>query len=188
MKTELHRIVITGAPGTGKTAVIDALESLGYHAFPEVIRDFTATETAQNLTPQVATNPIVFAKDSLGFNQKLLQGRTQQFLKGGDIATRPLFYDRGLPDVLAYMDYFDQNYGKDFELVCQQHRYDKVLIMPPWEDIFHADGGRFETFDQAKELHDSLTIRYKAFGYELFEVPKGSIPWRIDFILSSLNI
>lgn len=186
MNDELHRIVITGAPGTGKTAVIEGLQAIGYHVFPEVIREFTAEETATQETPQLATNPIVFARDSEDFNRKLISGRTRQFLQGHDIASRPVFYDRGLPDVLAYMDFFGQTYGADFLEVCRTHRYDKVFLMPPWEEIFHADGGRFETYQQALALHESLIVRYTAFEYDLLEVPKGTIDERIDHILSTL--
>lgn len=188
MNNELHRIVITGAPGTGKTSVIDGLKALGYQVFPEIIREFTAQETEEQDTPQLATNPIVFAKDSDDFNRKLIKGRTRQFMAGHDIASRPLFYDRGLPDVLAYMDYFDQTYGEEFEQACRQYRYNGVFIMPPWEEIFHADGGRFETYEQAQALHQSLIQRYTAFDYKIHTVPKGTIKTRIDFILSTLAI
>ena len=186
MEKQIHRIVITGAPGTGKTAVIEALQELGYHIFPEVIREFTAEETALQESPQEATNPIVFAEDSEGFNRRLLRGRQKQYLDGGALE-QPLFYDRGLPDVLAYMDYFEQSYTEEFERYCLDHRYDLVFIMPPWESIFHADGGRFETFQQAKELHHSLMSSYERFGYPLIEVPKNTIEKRVAFILEQLN-
>ncbi|NQX77444.1 ATP-binding protein [Gilvibacter sp.] len=187
MENKEHRIVITGAPGTGKTAVIDALMQKGYQVFPEVIREFTAEETATQDSPQIATNPIVFAKDSDGFNRRLLLGRQQQFFAGAALEKYPVFYDRGLPDVLAYMDYFNQEYGAEFEAYCTDHKYDQVFIMPPWEAIFHADGGRFETFEQAVDLHESLDLRYKYFGYELLEVPRLSIDERVHFILNELN-
>ena len=188
MSREHHRIVITGAPGTGKTAVIEGLQKRGYHIFPEVIREFTAEETAEQDTDHQATNPIVFARDAMDFNRKLIAGRTQQFLLGHDIASRPVFYDRGLPDVLAYMDYFEQSYGQDFNEICESHRYDQVFIMPPWEEIFHADGGRFETFEQAIALHNSLKTRYESFGYQLHTIPQQSVQWRVDYILNWLNI
>ncbi|MDC7998180.1 ATP-binding protein [Gilvibacter sediminis] len=188
MEHKDHRVVITGAPGTGKTAVINALRNEGFHIFPEVIREFTAEETATQDSPQVATNPIVFAKDSDSFNRRLLLGRQQQFFAGGHLDTRPVFYDRGLPDVLAYMDYFDQEYGAEFEAYCTDHRYDQVFIMPPWEDIFHADGGRFETFEQAVDLHESLNLRYRYFGYDLVEVPRLTIAERVNFIRNQLKL
>ena len=179
------RIVITGAPGTGKTAVVNALIQAGYNCFPEVIREFTQEETSRKDPAELKSNPIVFADDSLAFNQKLITGRQKQFMDAPLNGAPFSFYDRGLPDVLAYMDFFKQSYPDQFVDVCNTHKYDAVFIMPPWEDIFHADGGRFETYQEALSLHESLTTRYLAFNYLPISVPKLDIAARTQFIINN---
>ena len=178
------RIVITGAPGTGKTAVINALEAAGYVCFPEVIREFTQEETSQKLPEEIKSNPIVFANDSLDFNQKLIAGRKAQYLNAKASAQCINFYDRGLPDVLAYMDFFNQEYPEEFVKACAGHTYDAVFIMPPWKDIFHTDGGRFETYSEAVALHDCLIQQYKTFNYNLDLVPLDTIAARAAYIIN----
>ena len=183
-----HRIVITGAPGTGKTAVVEALTNAGYVCFPEVIREFTQEEVAAKDPEQLASNPIVFANDAMAFNQRLIDGRTKQF-KSADFSNHPYnFYDRGLIDVLAYMDFFKQTYPQEFVNVCDAHRYEAVFIMPPWEEIFHSEVGRYESFDEAIALHQSLLTRYEAFGYCPIEVPTDNIENRTDFILNQTQL
>lgn len=183
----LKRIVITGAPGTGKTAVINALETAGYPCFPEVIREFTQTEASQKSAQELKSNPIVFASDSLAFNNKLIAGRKNQFYNA-NLNVHPFnFYDRGLPDVLAYMDFFGQAYPSSYMEICKNHKYDQVFIMPPWEDIFHADDGRFESYGEALELHQSLMSHYQYFGYRPIHVPVDSVSKRADYIIEHLQ-
>lgn len=186
MKTK--RVVITGGPATGKTSLIEFLKTLDYPCFPEIIREFTIEETEDKDTATLQSNPIVFADDSLSFNQRLINGRNSQYQDSLTLDNPCVFFDRGLPDVLAYMDFFNQEYDSNFTDICQQAAYDTVFILPPWKEIFEGDGERFETFSEATQLHDHLVERYTYFGRPPIEVPKGSVKERIDFILKTLDL
>ncbi len=183
----LKKIVITGAPGTGKTVVIDGLESNGYYCFHEIIRTMTAQAKATGSKKAQVTNPLAFVDDPLKFNQLLLQGRLTHFKEADNLDSPVAFFDRGMPDVLAYMDYFKQSYDKDFKNVCKQNRYDAVFIMPPWKEIYVSDNERLETFIEAEQLHKNLVNTYKSFGYTPISVPKTSIDVRISYILKQLK-
>ncbi|MCH9661550.1 MAG: ATP-binding protein [Bacteroidetes bacterium] len=186
MKTK--RIVITGGPATGKTSLIDFLNTLDYPCFPEIIREFTIEETEDKDTSDLQSNPIVFADDSLSFNQRLIDGRDKQYQESLALKNDFIFFDRGLPDVLAYMDFFGQTYESNFTDICQRASYDRVFILPPWKEIFEGDGERYETFDEASLLHNHLVERYTFFGNPPIEVPKGSVKERIEFILKTLDL
>ncbi|MEM7187187.1 MAG: ATP-binding protein [Bacteroidota bacterium] len=181
------KIVITGGPCVGKTSLIEALKAKGYACFPEVIREFTMEETEGQDREQLQSNPIVFAKDSLGFNQRLIDGRSQQYHEAEKLDVPFVFFDRGLPDVLAYMDYFNQPYGEDFTSVCEELSYDKVFILPPWKEIFALNEIRFESYEELESLHEYLNERYAAFGKTPVEVPKLPVDLRIEFILQQLE-
>ena len=60
------------------------------------------------------SNPLVFVDDALQFNKDLLYGRTKHYIDSLDLKVPISFFDRGIPDVLAYMDFFDQSYDKEF--------------------------------------------------------------------------
>ncbi len=135
-----------------------------------------------------STNPLAFVSDPYQFNQKILQGRIAHFVEGAKMKTDVIFYDRGIPDVLAYMDYFNQPYESYFEQACEKHRYDLVLIVPPWKEIYISDNERLESFEEALEIHRHLEETYSRFGYESVEVPKGTIAERTAFVLNQLNL
>ncbi|KPM33789.1 ATPase-like protein [Croceitalea dokdonensis DOKDO 023] len=181
------RIVITGAPGTGKTAVIDQLETDGFFCFHEVIRKMTAAAKAEDNQKNQVTNPLLFVEDPMLFNTNLLALRKEDFHKAKEYKEQSLFfYDRGMPDVMAYMDYFGQSYPHWFREVCEKHSYDKVYVMPPWSDIYRNDNERLETFEEAKALDTYLTKTYQALGYQVIVVPKTTIEKRVEFILNTL--
>jgi len=180
------RIVITGGPSVGKTSLIESLKSLDYVCFPEVIREFTIEETENKTTENLKSNPIVFADDSLLFNQRLIAGRSKQYKESQQLNSNYIFFDRGLPDVLAYMDFFDQTYDATFTKVCEEMPYDMVFILPPWETIFALDGERYESYEELIQLNEFLTERYTHFGNVPLVVPKDSVDQRVQFILNKL--
>jgi len=181
------RIVITGGPGTGKTSVIKKLEEKGYYCFHEVIRELTLEAKKQGDSNNFITNPLAFVEDPFRFNQHIIEARLTHFRKGGDFKNKVVFYDRGIPDVLAYMRYFNQPYPKHFIELRREHRYDEVIVLPPWEAIYATDEERLETFQEAKEIHRELLTMYEEFQYPSIMVPKGSVEKRTDFIITKVG-
>ena len=187
MDLERSRIVITGGPGTGKTVLISALEAHGHYCFHEIIRDMTLEAKKEWGLETQGTNPIAIVDDSKSFNTQLLQGRLKQFKKALTLKEDMVFYDRGMPDVLAYMDYFEQAYENDFTQICEQHKYDCVFILPPWKEIYVQDNERLERYDQAVEIYNHLKRTYTTLGYKITEVPFASIADRMHFIVNHLQ-
>lgn len=172
--------VITGGPGSGKTVVINHLELLGHNCVPEISRSVTNEAKKKGIDQLFLTDPLLFS-------QKLLAGRLQQFKEGNDAKVSMIFYDRGMPDVTAYMDYIGSEYNKKFEQPCFKYAYDNVFIMPAWEEIYTKDNERYETFEQAQLIDTYLRDGYKKYGYNVIEVPKDSIENRASFIINYLK-
>lgn len=133
-------------------------------------------------------NPIAFVDDSKSFNDQLIHARLQHFKAAKDLGKKHLFYDRGLPDVLAYMNYFEQSYDKHYTDICTINRYDEVLILPPWEAIYIQDNERMENFEQACAIHHHLEQTYLDLGYRPIEVPFGPIEERLQFVLELIDV
>jgi predicted ATPase len=181
------RIVITGGPSTGKTAVIEALQDKGYHCLEEVIRAMTLAKKAEEKELVFESNPIVSVDDPLAFNQMILDARLAQFNSTLNSEEKLVFFDRGLPDVLAYMDCFNQEYNTSFEKACTTNRYDIIFIMPPWKEIHVVDNERFESYEESLLVHECLCNSYSNFDYDIHIVPKDSISKRVDYILEYIK-
>lgn len=128
----------------------------------------------------------LFITDPLAFSQKLLDGRIGQYKEVASLK-KTIYFDRGIVDVVAYLDYFKTPYPEHFKQACRTYRYDKVFLLPPWREIYSPDNERYENFDQAKEIYSFLKQSYKAHGYTPIEVPLDSIAKRTAFIKAQLQ-
>ncbi len=175
------RIVITGGPGTGKSSIINELRKRGHICFEEISRQVTLDARKNGVEQLFLTQPLLFS-------ELLLEGRKKQHQETSNHPNTTVFLDRGLPDVLAYMDYYNTGYPNNFIEICKAHLYDTVFILAPWQEIFVSDSVRYETFDQAQLIHNHLLNTYSKFNYNLLDVPFESIKKRADFILDVLNL
>ena len=174
------KIVITGGPGTGKTSIINELIHRNYKCLEEISRQVTLQAREQGIDQLFLTKPLLFS-------ELLLEGRKNQFNEAQEIEDVIVFLDRGIPDVLAYMDFIGDAYPEEFVNTCNTHKYDHVFILAPWQEIYVSDNERYENFDQAIEIHENLMATYSKLGYNLIDVPFESVSIRTDFILNSIN-
>ncbi len=181
------KIVITGGPSTGKTAVIEVLQQEGYPCKEEVIRAMTLAKKEADDNLVFESNPIVSVDDPAAFNQMILQARIEQYKSSLDTSEELIFFDRGIPDVLAYMDCFNQEYDESYKEACTLSRYDFVFLMPPWKEIHINDSGRFESFEESLRINDCLANSYRSFGYDVQIVPKDTISNRVDYLLNYIK-
>ena len=175
------KIVITGGPGSGKTVLIERLQELGFNCMHEISRTITIEAQRKGIEQ-------LFLKDPLLFSKKLLEGRLKQYQASLISEGSHLFFDRGLPDVTAYLDYKQEDYPLHFDETCTVHRYDSVFLLPPWEDIYEQDNERYETFEEAKHIYRFLVKGYRKYHYDIDEVPSASIDSRTEYILKKLRI
>ncbi len=174
------KIVITGGPGTGKSTVINELEKQHYNCMHEISREVTLMAKKSGIEQ-------LFLKDPMLFSKLLLEGRIQQFLKAKKTKTDLVFFDRGIPDVFAYMNYLGVTYPKIFVEESKKKMYQNpVFLMPPWKDIYITDNERYESFEQSLAIHNHLKLAYTSLGYEIIEVPFGTAKERASFILNNI--
>ena len=175
-----QKIVITGGPSTGKTTVINELEKRQYICIPEISRQVTLNARKKGVE-------WLFLKDPLLFSKLLLEGREQQFIDAENQKSELIFFDRGIPDVHAYMNYLGVDYPDTYIKKSKKYTYDKIFLMPPWEDIYTEDEGRYENFEQSLAIYNHLKNAYSELDYEIIEVPFGTVDKRIEFILNTIN-
>lgn len=172
-------IVIIGGPGTGKSTIIDGLIAQGHCCYPEISREVTLEAQKQGIDQLFLENPLLFS-------EMLLEGRIKQFQNALKEPHEIVFIDRGIPDVVAYMDFIGDLYPERFAAACEACKYSKIFLLPPWEEIYTSDGERYENFEQATLIYNHLVQTYQKYGYELIEVPKDTVANRILYILDKI--
>ena len=172
-------IVLIGGPGTGKSTLIDGLVAKGYCCYPEISREVTLAAQQQGIDQ-------LFLEQPLLFSEMLLKGRIEQFENAHKEEAAIVFIDRGIPDVVAYMDFIGDNYPTHFTAACENFKYSKIFLLPPWEEIYQSDGERYENFEQAQIIYTHLVATYQKYGYHLIEVPKDTVENRILYILDKI--
>lgn len=174
------KIVITGGPGTGKSTVIEELCRRSYTCMPEISRQVTLDAQKKGVDQLFLTQPLLFS-------EMLLNGRIAQYIDAEKSLKSTVFFDRGIPDVHAYMNYVSETYPSIYKEKSQLHNYDFVFLMPPWKTIYTTDNERYESFEQSLAIHDHLLSAYQELGYKIIEVPFGTISDRTDFILQHIS-
>ena len=180
MIQKTKRIVLAGGPSTGKTTLINHLISKGYTCEEEISRKVILEAQAKGIEQLFLTDPLLFS-------QKLLEGRFQQYKNAENTEASLLFYDRGMPDVTAYMDYVNAWYPHNFAETIHNNRYDLVFLLPPWREIHVTDNERYESFEIGTIIYEYLKKGYKQFDYTVIEVPFGDVKSRANFILKTIE-
>lgn len=175
-----QKIVIIGGPGTGKSTVLNELISRGFHCKPEISREVIIMAQKKGIDQLFLTDPLLFSK-------LLLEGREQQYIEADKRKDEIVFFDRGIPDAHAYMNYSNTEYPAYFVEKSTTYKYQKVFMLPPWKEIFVSDNERYESFEIAVEINHHLKKTYQEIGYEIITVPFGTVKERTDFILDSLS-
>ncbi len=174
------KVVITGGPGTGKSSIINELKKRGHTCFEEISRQIILNARQEGIDQLFITNPLLFS-------ELLLKGRIDQFTESNNSQTEFVFLDRGIPDIIAYMNYIGDTYPENFVVSCKENVYDHVFILEPWQEIYKKDNERYESFEQAVNIHHKLLDTYHKFDYDMFNVPFANIEERANHIINTLK-
>lgn len=174
------KILITGGPGTGKTSLIEELKKNNFKCFDEISREITLKYREKGIEQLFLSDPNLFSGE-------LLNSRIQQFNDSKKLQTDYVFFDRGIPDIIAYLNFKKVRFSKKILKSVDKYRYDKVFLLEPWKDIYSSDVVRYESFDQVITIDRYIKNTYKEFGYNPNIIPKDNIKNRVAFIINSLR-
>ena len=170
-----QKFIITGAPGTGKTSIINELKKRGFSISKEISREIIADELKQG-------GDVLPWKNLKAFSERVALLRKTQFDNAPE--NKLHFFDRSIIDVFAYMK-LDKICSKSLEVKLGETQYaTTVFYTPIWKEIYKNDEERKENIEQANKIEDTLINAYTSTGYKLVKIPKDSIKNRVDFIIS----
>ena len=173
--------VLTGGPGSGKSTLIEALKRAGYARSVEAGRGVIQDQVAIGGSALPWCDPPAFAELMLCWEMRSYSMALEQ--------AGPVFFDRGVPDVVGYLRLLGLKVPKHMEKAAETFRYNRrVFIAPPWPEIFRQDRERKQSFDEAVLTYAALVATYTDYGYELIELPLATVEKRFRFVTEKAGI
>jgi predicted ATPase len=173
----MPRVVITGGPGAGKTALLAELAARGYTTVEESARAIIAERLASGASRR--PDPVAFAREILrrDIEKYFWQQHTSSWV----------FFDRGVIEAIGMVHEASPLPAEELKAMLSAYPfYALVFILPPWEAIYTNDAERDQSFVDAVGVHARIEQWYGSCGYILHEVPRLPVPQRADHILRVL--
>jgi predicted ATPase len=167
--------VITGAPCSGKTSVINDLARRNYKVVHEVARTYIKSELKKGKSlNQIKADESIFERHILLEKVKIEAGLAKDEI---------IFFDRGLPDSIAYYRLAGLNPAEPL-CKCRNVRYKKIFLFERL--IFLENSVRSEDEKTADKLGRLIEESYRLLGYDILHVPVCSVKERTQLILQRL--
>jgi len=174
----MGKFIITGAPGSGKTSLLAALEQERYTCCGEASRQLILELTAKGSRCLPWIDLPCFAQLVLA---RMIAGYRSAPAAG------PSFFDRGIPDIIAYLSAAGLPVSDKYKTSLRRYPYDNtVFFLPPWEDIYVQDPQRWQTFDEARVIDEHLRDTYRSAGYRIVLLPRSTVTERVECIRDTL--
>ncbi len=174
----MRKIIITGGPCSGKTAIINELEQRGNHVIHEAALQLIAAENH-------CEKKIYPWTDYAEFNKRLikLQKELEEKIPKNITAA---YLDRSLIDSEAYLNLRNLPIPKELEDTIKSAEYSLFFILEMLPEKFWADTdgrpARMQAYSEGQKIHEEIKKAYANHGIKLIDVPLMSIKERADLI------
>ncbi|MGL5953138.1 MAG: AAA family ATPase [Providencia rustigianii] len=175
-----QRVIITGGPGAGKSAIIEGLITQKYDCLPESGRAIIQDQV------RIGGSALPWL-DKQAFAEMMLcwEIRSWHLANNNNGLS---FFDRGLPDIAGYLQLCEIAVPKHLDRAIRIFEYQKtVFIAPPWKEIYVQDVERKQTFEDSVMTYHAMVSIYEQYNYKLIEIPCLSVDERVNFILSNMS-
>ena len=178
----IRRFILTGTPGSGKTAIINHLSALGYKTIPEAATELIQAAQSNPL------NPIERPWEDVNFIRKILDRQMQDLKKSSSLIQ---FYDRSPFCTYALLVYLAKirkinikNIKNILENLVTQDIFQKTVFFCDQLDFIEQTSVRQISYEDAKCFEDIHREVYTQFGFSLHRLEPKPIDDRVAEILT----
>lgn len=179
----MKRFILTGAPGSGKTAIIRQLELDGFSVVEEAATDVIALGQAQGAAEPWKHDSFI---DAIANLQKQRQLRT--LCDADEIQ----FHDRSAICTAALAKYLEHPISKilshELERIKAENIFQKqVFFIRNLGFITHTEARRitFEETLRFEKIHEEV---YNEFGFTVVSIAPGTLPERVAAVKKAAGI
>ena len=174
--------ILTGAPGSGKTAVLRLLETDGYPVVEEAATDVIAIGNALGRAEPWHDHDFIDKVIAL-------QRQRQDFVRAPEGAT--VFFDRSPVCTLALSQYlgFPASLLLDREVsrVVAERTYEPTVFFIRNQGFVQATQARQISFEASLVFEGVHAQVYRDLGFQLVEVPAGPLADRVALIRKTVS-
>lgn len=168
--------VLTGAPCSGKTTVINELARRGHGVVHETARAYIEANLARGLSMDQIRG------DESAFEHLILEKKA--VIEEKLDIEKAVFFDRAVPDSIAYFRLADLDPTKPI-VRSRRVRYRKIFLLdrlPVKEDSIRKED------EQTSAAIETLLVEcYRDLGYSIIRIPVFTAAKRADLILQHLQ-
>jgi predicted ATPase len=177
----MPRYVLTGAPGSGKTAMLRLLESAGFAVVEEAVTDVIALEQARG-RPEPWTSP--------GFIDEIVKLQRQRQFRAGPHA-QAAFFDRSPVCTLALSRFLgwqpSRQLATELGRIARDAVYEPVAFFVRNQGFVTPTAARRISFAQSLAFEHVHEQAYREFGFRLVDVPAGALADRVALVLREIS-
>lgn len=170
--------ILTGAPGSGKTAILRMLETIGYLVVEEAATDVIALENALGCDAPW---------EKPGFIDKIVALQRQRHERAfADPNSEIVFFDRSPACTLALSRYLGfappQALAGEVDRVMADGSYEKTVFFIRNQGFVRATAARRISFTDSLAFERIHGQTYRDLGFRLVDIPAGPLADRVALI------
>ena len=178
----MKKFILTGTPGSGKTALIRYLESIGHSVVEEAATDvISLAQACGESTPWMTP----------GFIEKVVRLQIQRWEKSYNSTSQYQFFDRSPLCTLALAEYLNCPPPKllldEIDLITRENVYERSVFFI--ENLGHCQPTEVRkiSFEEALRFEKIHKAVYLAHHFELINICNQPVPDRAQVVLTAIR-